>query len=94
MSKQYTKINFENFTVEDGGILYDMEDLDRLSSIYERLCTAEYLYDTYREEKNITKEEAYKMACIVRDDVENFCECEMTVLDGSINNLLWEVRKN
>ena len=94
MSKQNTKINLENFTVEDGGILYDMEDLCRLSSIYKRLSTAEYLYDTYREDRVITKEEAYKMACLVRDDVENICECEMLVLDGNFNNLLFEVRKN
>ena len=44
MSKQRTKINYDEMKVEDGGILYDMEDLARLNRIYERLCTAEYLY--------------------------------------------------
>ena len=44
MSKQITKINYHAMTVEDGGILYDMEDLARLNRIYERLCTAEYLF--------------------------------------------------
>ena len=37
MSKQITKINYDEMTVEDGGILYDMGDLARLNKIYERL---------------------------------------------------------
>lgn len=90
MSKQNTKINLEDFTVEDGGILYDMEDLNRLSSIYERLCTAEYIFDI----KNVTREEAYKVACLVRDAVEDTCECESQIFKYNFDDFLKEVREN
>ena len=42
MSKQITKINYDEMTVEDGGILCDMEDLARLNKIYERKETQIY----------------------------------------------------
>ena len=74
MSKQITKINYEDFTVEDGGILYDMEDLTRLHRIFERLATAEYLLEISKDE--ITAEFAYKMAEFIRDKVDDYCTCE------------------
>ena len=43
MSKQYTKVDVKNMTVEYGGILYNLEDLCKFSRIYERLCTADLL---------------------------------------------------
>ena len=89
MSKQYTKINLENFTLEDGGILYDMADLGRLSHIYERLSTAEFIF----EEKNVTREEAYEIACLVRDAVDDSCECESRILDYNFDDFLKEVRE-
>ena len=90
MSKQNTKINLENFTIEDGGILYDMENLGRLSRIYERLCTAEFIF----EEKDVTREEAYKIACLVRDAVDDSCDCENRILDYNFDDFLAEVREN
>lgn len=91
MSKQYTKIDFENLTVEDGGILYDLEDLSRLSRIYDRLCLMDFILD---EEKDVTREEAYKIACLVRDWVEDTCDCESRMLDYNFNEFLEEVREN
>ena len=69
MSKQITKINYDEMTVEDGGILYDMEDLARLNKIYERLCTAEYLKENSYED--LTMEQAYHMADFIRDKVDD-----------------------
>ena len=94
MSKQNTKIDLENLTVEDGGILYDMEDLSRLSRIYKRLSTVEYLYETYGKDRNITKEEAYKIACLVHNAVENICECESQIIKYNFDDFLKEVREN
>ena len=74
MSKQNTVINYNESTVEDGGILYDMEDLCRLSSIYERLCTAEYLYEN--DDRINSMEFAYEVACDMNDYVDNMCEYE------------------
>lgn len=91
MSKQNTKINLENLTVEDGGILYDMEDLSRLSRIYDRLCLADYIIF---EKKDVTKEEAYKIACLVREAVEDSCDCESRILDYNFDDFLKEVRED
>lgn len=90
MSKQNTKINLENLTVEDGGILYDMEDLSRLSRIYDRLCLADFIF----EEKDVTREEAYEIACLVREAVEDSCDCENRILDYNFDDFLKEVREN
>ena len=76
MSKQITKINYHAMTVEDGGILYDMEDLARLSRIYERLCTAEYLFQNQSADKPMTMEQAYEMADFIRDKMDDYCTCE------------------
>ena len=76
MSKQRTKINYHAMTVEDGGILYDMEDLARLSRIYERLCTAEYLFQNQSADKPMTMEQAYEMADFIRDKMDDYCTCE------------------
>lgn len=80
MSRQTTKVNLENMTVEDGGILYDMEDLYRLSNIYERLCTAEFLYNDQNEDYPLTMEQAYEIARMIRNDMEDICDCEMTII--------------
>ena len=90
MSKQNIKIDIENFTVEDGGILYDMEDLSRLSYFYERLCLADFIF----EEKDVTREEAYKIACFVRDAVEDSCDCENRILDYNFDDFLELIREN
>ena len=76
MSKQRTKINYHAMTVEDGGILYDMEDLARLSRIYERLCTAEYLFQNQSADKPMTMEQAYEMADFIREKMDDYCTCE------------------
>ena len=89
MSKPNTKINLENFTVEDNGIFYDMRDLSRLSHIYKRLCTTEFIF----EEKDVTKEEAYEIACLVREAVDNSCDCENRILNYNFDDFLEEVRK-
>ena len=78
MSKQITKINYNEMTVEDGGILYDMEDLCRLAKIYERLSTAEYLRENSHEE--LTAEQAYRMADFIRDKVDDVCTCEQEMI--------------
>lgn len=78
MSKQITKINYEEMTVEDGGILYDMEDLCRLAKIYDRLSTAEYLMENSHEE--LTAEQAYRMADFIRDKVDDVCTCEQEMI--------------
>ena len=90
MSKQNTKINLENLTVEDGGILYDMEDLSRLSRIYDRLCLADFIF----EEKDVTREEAYEIACLVREAVEDSCDCENRILDYNFDDFLELIREN
>lgn len=76
MSKQRTKVNYDEMTVEDGGILYNMDDLARLSRIYERLCTAEYLYQNQSADKPMTMEQAYEMADFIRDKMDDYCTCE------------------
>lgn len=76
MSKQITKINYDEMKVEDGGILYDMEDLTRLNCIYERLCTAEYLFENQSANKPLTMEQAYAMADFIRDKMDDYCNCE------------------
>ena len=76
MSKQRTKVNYNEMTVEDGGILYDMEDLARLNRIYERLCTAEYLYQNQSADKPMTMEQAYEMADFIREKMDDYCTCE------------------
>lgn len=76
MSKQITKINYDEMKVEDGGILYDMEDLARLNRIYKRLCTAEYLFENQSADKPMTMEQAYAMADFIRDKMEDYCDCE------------------
>lgn len=91
MSKQHTKIDFENLTVKDGDILYNMEDLNRLSHIYNRLCLMDFIFE---EEEDVTREEAYKIACLVRDWVEDTCDCENRILDYNFNEFLEEVRGN
>lgn len=78
MSKQITKINYDEMTVEDGGILYDMEDLARLNKIYERLCTAEYLKENSHED--LTMEQAYRMADFIREKVDDVCTCEQEMI--------------
>ena len=78
MSKQITKINYEDSTVEHGGILYDMEDLARLHKIFERLSTAKYLLEISKDE--ITTEFAYKMAEFIRDEVDDYCACESEMI--------------
>lgn len=78
MSKQTTKINYDTMTVEDGGILYDMEDLCRLSKIYERLCTAEYLLENANDD--LTAEQAYRMADFIRDKIDDVCTCEQEMI--------------
>ena len=78
MSKQITKINYDEMTVEDGGILYDMEALDRLNKIYERLCTEEYLKENSNED--LTMEQAYFMADFIRDKVDDVCTCEQEMI--------------
>lgn len=80
MSKQMTKINYDKMEVEDGGILYDIEDLARLSRIYERLCTAEYLFETQGPDNPMTMEQAYKMADYIRDKMIDYCECESDLI--------------
>ena len=90
MSKQNTTVNLENFTVEDGGILYDMEDLGRLSRIYDRLCLADFIF----EEKAVTREAAYEIACLVREAVEDSCDCESRILDYNFDDFLEEVRED
>lgn len=76
------KINYDEKTVEDGGILYDMGDLVRLSAVCDRLCLMEYLLDnkdTYLEDWGIeiaNAEDAYEMADEIREMVENTCDCE------------------
>lgn len=76
MSNQKTKINYDEMKVEDGGILYDMEDLARLNRIYERLCTAEYLFENQSVDKPLTMEQAYKMADFIRYKMNDYCGCE------------------
>ena len=78
MSKQITKINYNEMTVEDGGILYDMEDLARLNRIYERLCTAEYLAENSHED--LTMEQAYSVADFIREKVDDICTCEQEMI--------------
>lgn len=78
MSKQTTKINYDEMKVEDGGIVYDMEDLARLNHIYERLCTAEYVFENW--EKVTSMEQAYWIADYVRDEIDDYCTCEMEML--------------
>lgn len=80
MSKQITKINYDKMEVEDGGILYDIEDLARLSRIYERLCTAEYLFEIQGPDKPMTMEQAYAMADFIRDKMDDYCECESEMI--------------
>ena len=89
MSKQNTTVNLENLTVEDGGILYDLENLSRLSRIYDRLCLADFIF----EEKDVTREEAYEIACLVREVVEDSCDCEDRILDYNFDDFLEEARK-
>lgn len=75
-------------TVEDGGILYKMEDLARLSEVYERLCTMEYIYDNREQwlddwEVEVTnRERAYALADEVRDKMGDICCCETSALEG------------
>lgn len=80
MSKQITKINYDEMKVEDGGILYDMEDLARLNRIYERLCTAEYLFENQSADKPMTMEQAYAMADFIRDKMGDYCTCESEMI--------------
>lgn len=80
MSKQRTYIDFEKLGVEDGGIYYDMEDLARLNRIYERLCTAEYLFENQSADKPMTMEEAYTMADFIREKVDDVCGCEQEMI--------------
>ena len=86
MSKQNTVINYNESTVEDGGILYDMEDLCRLSSIYERLCTAEYLYEN--DDRINSMEFAYEVACEIRDHVDDMCGCESEAIVEYLDDIL------
>ena len=79
MSRTNTKINYNEMTVEDGGILYTMEDLARLSFIYERLCTAEYLEEN-DERLAGDMETAYNVACSIRDHMEDYCTCESEII--------------
>lgn len=75
-------------TVEDGGILYKMEDLAKLSEVYERLCTMEYIFDNREQwfddwEVEVTsKEQAYALADEVRDKMSDICCCETSALEG------------
>ena len=81
MSKQITKINYDEMTVEDGGILYDLEDLARLNYIYERLCTAGDLFENQSADKPMTMKQAYEMADFLRDKMDNCCTCESDTID-------------
>ncbi len=84
------KINYDEMTVEDGGILYKMEDLLQMSMIYERLCTAEHLYEN-QESLGIklnNMEMAYKVADIVRDKVDDYCVCESEVIHDWIKEIV------
>ena len=83
------KVNLDNFTVEYNGNTFDMNDLRILSHYYERLCTTEFLYE---DKNDLTIDEAYKVACRVRDAVEDICDCESLVLDGDYTEFLAEVR--
>lgn len=93
MSKQITKINYNEMTVEDGGILYDMEDLMRLNRIYERLCTAEYLFEIQSADKPITMEQAYEMADFIREKVDDICTCESEMITLWYTEAYAEVQK-
>lgn len=90
ISKQITKINYDEITVEDGGILYDMENLARLNHIYERLCTAEYLFQNQSVDKPMTMKQAYEMAGFIRDKMDDYCTCE----SGTIANWYEEAYSN
>lgn len=82
------KVNLDNFTVEYNGNTFDMNDLHMLTYYYERLCTTEFIF----EDKDVTKEEAYKIACLVREEVNDTCDCELRILDYYFDEFLEEVR--
>ena len=78
MSRQITKIDYAKMEVEDGGILYDMEDLARLNHIYERFCTAEYLFENFDDVETMSF--AYAMADYIREKVDDYCTCEQEMI--------------
>lgn len=83
------KVNLDNFTVEYNGNIFDMNDLHMLSLYYDRLCTAEFLYE---EKNDLTIGEAYEVACYVRYAVDDICDCENLILDERYTEFLAEVR--
>lgn len=81
------KINYDEMTVEDGGVLYKMKDLARLSAVYGRLCTMEYIFDD-RESLFDTfgieianKEQAYILADEVRNRMLDYDDFETRALE-------------
>ena len=90
------KINYDEMTVEDGGILYTMEDLSLLSTVYKRLSLANYLYEN-QEQWNIklnNMEIAYKVADIIRDKVDDICECEGEVINDWVDDIIKWVKED
>ncbi len=83
------KVNLDNLTVEYNGNTFNMHDLHILSHYYDRLCTAEFLYE---EKGDLTIGEAYEVACCVRDAVEDICDCENLIIDERYTEFLAEVR--
>lgn len=89
------EIFYDELLVEDGEVLYDMADLCQLSRVYERLCTANYLYEN-QQTYNIKLDDmemAYKVADIIRDKVEDYCECESETINEWVNEVVDWVRK-
>lgn len=88
MSKQITRINYDDMTVEDGGILYDMQDLARLSSIFDRLCLADYLLEWDEHLKDA--KEAYDIADIIRERVEDRDDFESYIIEHEYDEIIDE----
>ena len=90
------KINYDEMTIEDGGILYTMEDLSLFSTVYKRLSLANYLYEN-QERWNIkldNMEMACKVADIIRDKVDDICECEGEVINDWVDDIIKWVRED
>ncbi len=90
------KIFYNKLTVKDGDILYNMEDLCQLARVYERLCTADYLYKN-QQAYNIkldNMEMAYKVADIIRDKVDDCCECESEIINEWVNEVVDWVKED
>ena len=63
MNYQEVQVDLKNETLTVGGVVYTASVANEIAGAYERMCTANFLIDTY----SFTEEKAWKMADKVRD---------------------------